>query len=268
LRRGRWLVAALAVAGGVAAGGADASAAIDARVQGSFTMHGRVTVAHNLPGVRRGQRVTRTWILTAGCSARFCPTLSLVRYRGRGLDRIVLRRRGRGLYVGSGVFYVPVRCGARLYRHGGKVPFTIVLRVARAQVVQAVSFATALTATYTNPGRLNLTPCAGFLGHDAASYTGRLRSGVPAPPSAAFTFARPNPVLTTFAFQDTSARGANGAAIVQRTWNFGDPASGAANTASGTNPSHTFSGHGTYAVTLTVSDGNGLVGRVTQQVTV
>ena len=195
----------------------------------------------------------RLWLLTAGCFARFCPTLSLVRYRGRGLDRIVLRRRGRGLYVGSGVFYVPVRCGARLYRHGGKVPFTIVLRVARVQVVQAVSFATALTATYTNPGRLNLTPCAGFLGHDAASYTGRLRSGVPAPPSAAFTFARPNPVLTTFAFQDTSARGANGAAIVQRTWNFGDPASGAANTASGTNPTHTFSGHGTYAVTETVS---------------
>ena len=232
-------------------------------------MRGRVTVAHNLPGVRRGQRVTRTWRLTAGCPNRFCPTLSLLRSRGGGrFDSIVLRRRGRGLYVGSGTFYVPVRCGQRLYPRGGKAPFTISLRITRVRAVQAVSFATALSATYSNGRRLNLTPCAGFLGHDAASYTGALTSGLPAPPTAAFTFAQPNPVFTTVAFQDTSARGANGAAIVQQTWNFGDPASGAANTASGPNPSHTFSGHGIYSVTLTVSDGNGLVGSVTQQVTV
>jgi PKD domain len=261
-------VLGLAVAAGLTAGGADASAAVDARVQGTFTMHGRITVAHNLPGVRPGQRVNRTWILTAPCSARFCRTLSLRRYRGRGVDTLTLRRQGRGLYRGSGTFFVPVRCGARLYRHGGKVPFTITLRVARVQVVQGVRFATGLTATYNNPGRINLTLCAGFLGHDAASYTGRLRSGVPAPPTAGFTFNRPNPVLTAVAFQDTSNRGANGAPIVRRTWNFGDPASGAANTSSSANPTHTFSGHGTFAVTETVSDGNGLTGRVTQQVTV
>ncbi len=34
-------------------------------------------------------------------------------------------------------------------------------------------------------------------------------------------------------------------------WNFGDPASGASNTSSLQNPIHTFSGHGTYTVTLT-----------------
>ena len=39
-------------------------------------------------------------------------------------------------------------------------------------------------------------------------------------------------------------------------WNFNDPTSGAANTSSLENPSHTFSGPGTYAVTQTVSFSN------------
>lgn len=40
-------------------------------------------------------------------------------------------------------------------------------------------------------------------------------------------------------------------------WNFNDPASGAANTSTSPNPIHTFSGPGTYHVSLTVSDANG-----------
>ncbi|MGD1848386.1 MAG: PKD domain-containing protein [Salibacteraceae bacterium] len=38
-------------------------------------------------------------------------------------------------------------------------------------------------------------------------------------------------------------------------WNFGDPASGASNTSTATFPSHTFSGPGSYVVTLTVTGG-------------
>lgn len=40
-------------------------------------------------------------------------------------------------------------------------------------------------------------------------------------------------------------------------WNFGDPASGASNTSTSANPSHTFSGWGNYNVTLFVTTSNG-----------
>jgi PKD repeat protein len=40
-------------------------------------------------------------------------------------------------------------------------------------------------------------------------------------------------------------------------WNFGDPSSGAANTSSATNPSHTYAGDGTYTVSLTVTNAFG-----------
>jgi PKD repeat protein len=39
-------------------------------------------------------------------------------------------------------------------------------------------------------------------------------------------------------------------------WNFGDPASGANNTSTATNPSHTFSSYGTYVVCLTANGSN------------
>ncbi|MEK7226988.1 MAG: PKD domain-containing protein, partial [Bacteroidota bacterium] len=40
-------------------------------------------------------------------------------------------------------------------------------------------------------------------------------------------------------------------------WNFGDPPSGAANTSTLANPSHTFTGWGNYNVTLFVTTSNG-----------
>ena len=63
--------------------------------------------------------------------------------------------------------------------------------------------------------------------------------------------------LTTerVAFQDTSAAGTS--PIKTWLWNFGDPASGAANTAYTPNPSHVFSGPGTYTVSLAVTTSAG-----------
>lgn len=55
---------------------------------------------------------------------------------------------------------------------------------------------------------------------------------------------------------------------VTKAWNFGDPASGINNTASGQSVSHTFSAPGTYSVTLTVSGPNNAPSAITQQVTV
>jgi hypothetical protein len=57
-------------------------------------------------------------------------------------------------------------------------------------------------------------------------------------------------------------------AIASTQWNFGDPNSGASNTTSGIDVEHDFSSAGTYTVTLTVTDNQGLTGTTTQSVTV
>ncbi len=49
-------------------------------------------------------------------------------------------------------------------------------------------------------------------------------------------------------------------------WNFGDPSSGAQDTSTEENPSHTFSAPGTYTVTLTVTDADGLTSMTTRQI--
>lgn len=55
----------------------------------------------------------------------------------------------------------------------------------------------------------------------------------------------------------TSTIPAGAGSITGWTWNFGDPASGAANTSTAQNPTHIFSGWGNYTVTLSVTTSNG-----------
>ncbi len=66
------------------------------------------------------------------------------------------------------------------------------------------------------------------------------------PPMASFTFVAGSG--TTILFHDTSTGNPT-----TWSWDFGDPASGAANTSSVQNPSHVFSANGTYTVRLTVT---------------
>jgi PKD repeat protein len=77
---------------------------------------------------------------------------------------------------------------------------------------------------------------------------------VPGPPSAGFTYTVSG---ANVIFADHSSPGFGGSPITAWAWNFGDPSSGAQNTTTLENPTHTFSGPGTYTVTLTVTDGNG-----------
>jgi large repetitive protein len=83
-------------------------------------------------------------------------------------------------------------------------------------------------------------------------------------PTAAFVFspAAPQPNDKVF-FNGIQSIAAPGRVIVKYAWNFGD-----GDTATGSVPSHTYEAVGTYNVTLKVTDDAGIVGTVTQAVTV
>jgi hypothetical protein len=230
-------------------------------------MNGRVTVAHNVHGEHTGQRVTRRWAFNSTCRAGPCRTVILRRERGsHASDRITLTRRRAGVYSGSGVFYQALACNGRRYPHGGRVPFSITVRVTRAHRVQSTLFATSLSATYVNRSRRNNTRCSGFLGHDSARYSGRLQGSPPSTPRAQFMYTADGATDPLgYSFRDTSARGHGGARITRRSWNFGDPDSGD-NTSTSATPHHTFSSAATHKVRLNVRDANGLTSGITKTV--
>lgn len=151
-----------------------AVSAPDARLEGPFALTGHITVAKRVLGERAGQSIPRTWTFFPTCAEGPCASVRLIRERAGGSDRLTLVRRAAGTYAGSGQFIAPLRCGRRTYARGQSVPFTITVHLtATARLSSGSVIATALTATYTNSTRTNLTRCFAVLGHDAAVYTGQ-----------------------------------------------------------------------------------------------
>ncbi len=241
--------------------------ALDARVIGAFAMQAQVTKAVNVRGERRGQQLQRRWTLTAQeCEGSVCKALSLQRQRSRGIqEALTLKRTGTGVYAGRSSFYAPLRCKGRLYRRGARVPYRITLAVAGAEAVQGIAFARSITASYLNARRIDRTPCPLGPSHDAARYTGAALAPLPTPPSTSFTAGVDEADLTA-AFAANFTAGVGEAPIVSRLWSFGDPASGAADSSTEAAPSHVFTAPGAYAVTLTVTDANGLTATASEQV--
>ncbi len=254
--------AALVLAPSAFAGTGGTGPGSAARLQGIWSMSGKVTRADNVRGERKGQRVKRTWTFTSSCASGACSKVSVRRERSsKQFDKLTLKRSGAAGYKGNGKFYVRLRCNGRTYNRGGIAYYTIRLSVTKSRTVQSKRFATAISASYNNTKRVNKTPCAGSIGRDAGTYTGKLSSSFPAPPTASFGFADSATSPGTVDFADHSSA-AKGARLVSWNWDFGD---GSKSTQR--NPSHQYS-PGTYNVTLTVRDSNGLSGSTTQQVVV
>ena len=136
------------------------------------------------------------------------------------------------------------------------VPYRITVQVAQVVPIEGIAFASRLIATYTNLRRIDQTRCPIGPSHDAAEYTGAA-APLPTPPTPAFSVAV-HPAADSVTVTDTSARGAGGARIVSRQWQFDDPASGPVDTATIPAAEHTFSTPGAYQVSLTVTVAFGL----------
>jgi PKD repeat protein len=86
-------------------------------------------------------------------------------------------------------------------------------------------------------------------------------------PVAAFSVSSANCTGQLVQFSDNSQINGGGA-IVSWDWNFGDPASGTNNIASGPNPAHSFTGPGTYNVSLIVTNTSGCTDTIVTPVTI
>jgi hypothetical protein len=150
-----------------------------AQLAGTFQMSGTVTVAHLVPGEHAGEAVARTWTFTPLCATAPCATVQLVRTRATGTDTLTLTAVSSNAYAGTGSFYAPLRCAGRLYGLGEMIPFRITVQVTATAPGAAGGppVASAISATYVNKTRVNLTPCLALLGHDAARYTGQPVAG-------------------------------------------------------------------------------------------
>jgi hypothetical protein len=251
-----------------AVGPARAAGLADARISTTFVMHGRIVTAVRVHGEHRGQSITRQWTFTGlDCAGSVCQRLGLRRQRSaQHFDQLTLSRVSAGTYAGSGRFSSALECRGHRYPHGLVVPYTIDVQVTQVVPIEGIAFASQLTAGYRNQRRIDRTRCPIGPSHDAALYLG-VAAPLPSPPAATFQVAVP-PANDGATFTDTSTPGAGGAPIVARLWQFGDPASGTANTATTSPAAHTFTAPGAYQVSLTVTDANGLSATSTQAVTV
>jgi hypothetical protein len=172
------IVAVLALSGASAAGAAAQASPSppvgSARLEGSFLLAGHVTLARHIRGEHTGENVTRRWQFTGLCPSGPCQTVVLVRHRHAATDTVTLLRRSPGNYSGQGSFTAPLSCDGTTYPRGERVPFTIAVRIDAATVQGGTVMASRISATYSNPVRINRTPCVAALGHDAARYHGHL----------------------------------------------------------------------------------------------
>jgi hypothetical protein len=147
-----------------------------ALLTGTFTMHGRITVAVGVTGEHVGQTITRTWVFQAHeCGPTSCALVVLTRERSAGTHSTITLRRGLdGTYRGTGAFDAPLRCEGRTRPRGETAPYRISARITQAAVVNDVPFAYTIRAGYVGGERIDHTICPLGESHDAARYTGTL----------------------------------------------------------------------------------------------
>lgn len=256
-------VLALALVGLLAA--APVSASADARaggggpeLDGRWRMTFTTTSNHGFTNPKVGSRRVRIWIFE-----RRGRRLVARRETAEGFITLRLRRSGS-------VYRVEWRTRAPCRRGNGKFTYseTVTFTVSDTETVGGRELGSRVTGRLI--GRSPKGDCGGDPGGRATDrLTGR-RTDLPREPVAAFSVEPPmlsaaSPVTATaYLFDESTDDGE----VRSQQWDFGDPASGAANTATGPYAAHTYTAAGSYRVTLTVTDDVGLTDTAAAIVTV
>jgi hypothetical protein len=245
------------IAAALLAPAAQASAATPPAVEGSWTV--RATVVSAEGGARPPEGAKRHAVYDARHCSAPCAVRLAERLPGGGRPRVAFTRAGR-IYTGTA--RTRLRCAS------GRVPAQLTDRFQISRRVRRAG--RRLAANLSGKARIRGT-CGGTAAELVVRWTAE-RSDLPEPPTPSFS-SGPDPVsLTTdggvVTFVDSSTDDLDGGRIVRWEWDFGDPASGAANTASGEQVTHTYTAPGTFTVKLTVTDDDGLSASVRDVVNV
>jgi PKD repeat protein len=118
---------------------------------------------------------------------------------------------------------------------------------------------------YTNGGTYNVTLTITTSDNCTASKTSSVQ--VESAPAANFTFGTTRCAKMPVQFTDLSQQN-GGTPINQWLWNFGDPASGLANTSNIKNATHSFSASGSFTVNLMVTNTTGCFDSISKSITI
>jgi hypothetical protein len=252
------LAAALVALAAAAPAAASAAQSSPPAIEGTWTVSATVVASDGGARPREGAKRRFTY-RALGCSAP-CRVRLAERLPGGGHPTVAFERSG---ITYAGEARTRLRCGA-----GGRVrarvndQFQITRRVRRAGRRLAANLGGRATVSGV---------CGGRLARLVVRWNAE-RSDLPEPPTPSFV-AAPDPVSLAaegglVTFTDASIDDLDGGRVVDRDWDFGDPLSGTANTASGAEVSHRYTTPGTFTVKLTVTDDAGLSASISDAITV
>jgi hypothetical protein len=228
---------------------APAAAAEPPPIEGSWAV--TATIVDASGGARPRIGAERHFEFAASACDLPCRVRLSERLPGGGHPRVAYERDGM-LFTGAARTRMRCRGGSRV-----RARVSDSFRVTHAERPGGLRLAASVAGLALLEGR-----CRGRAAELRVRWTAR-RSDMPEPPTPSFA-SGPDPVSLTAdgglaTFTDASE---DDGTIVAREWDFGDPASGAANTATGFEVSHRYLTAGTFTVRLTVTDDDGLTSTV------
>ena len=260
MRRQLTVAAVLAALAPAAAAAGPAQAASRPVVDGTWEMKFRTTYNRGFRGPEVGTRYTRAWFFERHCDANGCRLRAQRETSTHGYVTLRVRRSGS---VYRAVWRTRARC-----RKAGTFPYTetVTFTVSDSVLIAGRRLASRVSGRLV--GRSPARGCQRQPGeaHDRMSGT---RTDLPEAPEAEFSYEPGAPSVSTGAtvFFTSTSYDVDGEPIAWD-WDFGDPAAGAANTATGERPAHTYTMPGTFRVMLTVTDSDGLQSTTEQFVNV
>ncbi len=228
-------------------------------LEGRWTMRFTTISNRGFVAPKVGTRTTRTWLFERRCASGRCRLVARREFR-EGYKTLRVSRRG-SLYVVRYKTRAPCRNSSGTFPYSERITFTI----SSSKTLGGSRLASKLTGRLV--GSSPAQGCQETPGRAVDRLRGE-RVDLPEPPEAAFEYGPESLSVTAGATAFFTDASSDDGEIQGWAWDFGDPGSGAANQSRQPNPSHMYTKAGTYRVTLTVTDDEGLTDTTSQLITV